>query len=266
MSNLWSRIAVAAVGLPLVLSVVWLGGWWLFFLAAAAGLVSLHEFYGIARSLRPLVIAGYTGMILLLLGLQLGGLVWAVGGLLATVALSFLLKGIAGTKASVTAAVGTTVLGAAWIGFGLGYVMLLRGIPEHGRTAVYAVLLALFAGDTLAYAGGKLLGRHKLAPAISPGKTWEGFVLGAAATVFVAFVALYEDRDEFLTVGQALILGLVLALAGPAGDLFESLVKRDLGVKDAGRLLGGHGGMLDRIDSILFGSVAAYYTILAFTT
>ncbi len=91
---------------------------------------------------------------------------------------------------------------------------------------------------------------------MSPGKTWEGFVAGFVASVLVAFFALYQDRHEFLKIWEALVLGAVLAIAGTIGDLFESAVKRDMQVKDTGRLLGGHGGVLDRIDSLLFASVA----------
>ena len=123
-------------------------------------------------------------------------------------------------------------------------------------------MLAVWAGDTLAYLGGRLLGRHKMAPATSPGKTWEGFFFGAAATVFVMFAALY--KAHFLTIDQSLILGGVVAIAAPLGDLFESLLKRDAGVKDSGTLLGGHGGMLDRLDAFLFAAPAAYWCILAF--
>jgi len=265
-TNLVSRLLVAAIGLPLVLGMVWLGGWWLFFLAATAGLVALHEYFAVTRPLRPLPIAGYAGLLCILFGIQLSGLVWGVSGVLVTLGLAFLLKGVAETRGSATAAVGATVLGAAWIGLGLGVLLLIRDIPEFGRVAAYAVLIAVFASDTAAYVAGRLLGSHKLAPTISPGKTWEGFVGGSLGAVFAAFIVLYEDRDEFLTIGQSLVLGLVIALAGPAGDLFESLVKRDMGVKDAGRLLGGHGGVLDRIDSLLFASVASFYVILAFTT
>ncbi len=142
-------------------------------------------------------------------------------------------------------------------------MLLLRDIPSHGRLASFTVLIAVWADDTLAYAAGRALGRHKLVPALSPGKTWEGFLAGTAAGVFAAFVALYKDRDDFLTIGQSLVLGLVIVLAAPMGDLFVSMLKRDMRVKDTGRLLGGHGGVLDRIDSILFASVAAYYTIHA---
>src|SRR5919198_1207866 len=142
-------------------------------------------------------------------------------GLLSTLAFAFLLKGVSETRQSLAVAVATTVLGAAWVGLGLAHVVLLRAIPptDDGRLAVFTVLLAVFAADTAAYFAGRLIGRHRLAPVLSPGKTWEGL----------------------------------------------SAVKRDLSVKDSGRLLLGHGGMLDRLDAPLFAAVASYYTILALT-
>jgi phosphatidate cytidylyltransferase len=103
-----------------------------------------------------------------------------------------------------------------------------------------------------------------MAPTLSPGKTWEGFALGSAAGIFVSFVALYSDRDHYLAIWQAILLGLVVVLAAAAGDLFESMLKRDMQVKDTGALLGGHGGVLDRIDSLLFAAPAAYYLVLGF--
>ena len=262
--GLLSRVAVAIVGIPLVLGVLWLGGWWLFLLALVAGLLALHEFVLLTKTLRPVAVAAYAGLVCILLGIELSGPVWGSGGLFVALVLAFLLKGIGDTRGSATVSVGVTALGAAWIGFGLGYMLLLRDIPQYGRTLSFAVLIAVFAGDTLAYITGRALGRHKLAPRISPGKTWEGFVAGAVAIVFTVFVALYPDRHEFLTGGQILVLGVVLALAAPAGDLFESAVKRDMGVKDSGRLLAGHGGMLDRVDAVLFASVAAFYVVLGF--
>jgi phosphatidate cytidylyltransferase len=264
LSNLASRVLVVAIGLPLVLGVVWLGGWWLCVLALAVGLLALHEFYAMTRSLRPIVIAGYLGLVLTLVAAQEGGAVWVVGSVFATVGLAFLLKGFADTRQSATVAVGGTVLGVTWIGLGLVALLALRALPDHGRLAAFTVLIAVWAGDTFAYVVGRFVGRHKLAPTISPGKTWEGFVGGTAATIFATFVALYQDRDEFLSIGQALLLGVVLAAAAPLGDLFESLLKRDMGVKDSGRLLAGHGGVLDRIDAQLFAAVAGFYLILAF--
>ena len=179
-----------------------------------------------------------------------------------TLVLAFLLYGIAETRQTATVTMSTTVLGVAWIALGLGHLLLLRDFPEYGRLAVFTVLLAVFADDTAAYLVGRLLGRHKLAPSLSPGKTWEGFVAGTLAAIAVAFFALYE-RGRFLSIRSRSRSALAVALAGAAGDLFESALKRDLQVKDSGQLLGGHGGMLDRIDSLLFASVAAFYVVIA---
>jgi phosphatidate cytidylyltransferase len=261
-SNLVSRLLVVAVALPLVLGAVYLGGWWLFVLIAAAGLIALHEYFLLARRLSPLVPAGYVGGMLALVGAQLGDIGWMIGGALTALPLAFVLKGVAETRQAATASISATAMGALWIGCGLSFAVLLRDIPEHAVLAMFTVLLAVWAGDTLAYVGGRLIGRHRMAPHVSPGKTWEGFAFGTAATVFVAFVALYDSN--FLSIPESLVLGAVLAVAAPLGDLFESMLKRDMQVKDTGTLLGGHGGMLDRIDALLFAAPAAYFTILAF--
>jgi phosphatidate cytidylyltransferase len=264
MSSFLSRILVAVVLLPVVLGVAYLGGWWLYALVTVAAVISLHEYWLMARGLAPLAPAGYVGAVLALLGAQLSGLGWMVGGVLVTFALAFLLKAVSEARAAATAAISSTVMAALWIGGGLAFLLLLRDLPAHGRLALYTVLIAVWAGDTLAYFGGRLLGRHKMAPATSPGKTWEGFVFGSAATIYVAFVAMY--KQDFLSIPESVVLGVILAVVGPLGDLFESLLKRDAGVKDSGALLGGHGGMLDRLDAFFFAAPAAYFAILAFTT
>jgi phosphatidate cytidylyltransferase len=259
---LLSRVLVAVVGLPLVLGLVYLGGWWLFALVAVAAVLALHEYALMIRSLRPVILAAYAGALLSLLGALLGGLEWTVAGFLSTIALAFLLHWIAETRQSATVAIASTVLGAGWIGLCLGHLILLREIPGEGRLATFTVLLAVWAGDIGAFFAGRLIGRHKLAPSLSPGKTWEGFLFGAAATVFVAFVALYEQ--DYISIGESIVLGAVIAVAGPVGDLFESGLKRDMQVKDTGRILAAHGGVLDRIDSLLFACVASYYLLRAF--
>jgi phosphatidate cytidylyltransferase len=261
MSPLVSRVVVAVVGLPLVLGIVYLGGWWLFALAAVAAVLALHEYALMIRTLRPLILAAMAGSLAALLGAQLGGLQWITAGFLATIPLAFVLHWIASTRQSATVAISSTVLGAAWIGLGLAHVLLLRAISVNGRLAIFTVLLAVFAGDIAAFFAGRLLGRHRLAPSISPGKTWEGLLAGTAATVFVAFVALY--KQDYVSIGDSLILGAVIAVAGPVGDLFESALKRDMQVKDSGRILGGHGGVLDRLDAPLFAAVASYYVLRA---
>jgi phosphatidate cytidylyltransferase len=265
MSSFWSRIVVAVVGLPVVLYLVWLGGWWVFALTAVAATLALHELFWIARPLRPLVLAGYTGALVSILGAWLGGTGWMTAGFLTTFALAFVLKGISQTRQSITVAVSATVLGAGWVGLGLGHIVLLRAIPpaDDGRLAVFTVMLAVFASDTVAYFTGLLVGRHRLAPVISPGKTWEGLIAGTAIAILVPFFALYHS--DFLDIWRSLVLGAVIAVTAPLGDLFESAIKRDLQVKDTGKLLAGHGGVLDRIDSLLFAAIASYYTILALT-
>ena len=264
MSGLGSRVLVAVILLPLVVGLVYLGGWWLFALALCGGLVALHELYTMARELRPLVLGGYLGFLLTLLGLQLGGSTWMLAGIVSTFVFAFAVFGMSEARPSATASFGVTVLGVLWIGAGIGCLLLVRDIPDHGFWAVMTVLFTVFAADTGAYVVGRAVGRHKLAPAISPGKSWEGFFGGVAAAILVAFLVLYRDRNDFLTIPEALALGAVIALAAVLGDLFESAVKRDLQVKDSGRILGGHGGMLDRLDSLLWAGPAAFFLILAF--
>jgi phosphatidate cytidylyltransferase len=266
MSSLASRILVTVGGLPIVLALVYAGGWWLFGLLLAATLIALHEFYVMIRSLRPLVLAGYAAGIATLLGAQLGGVGWMLGGLLLTLLLGFGLYGVATTRQPATIAIGSTFLGVGWIACGTGSLLLLRALDrqDHPRLLAFTVLLAVFAADTAAYGAGRLIGRHKLSPQLSPGKTWEGFVAGVLAAVAVSFFALYDTRKEFLSIWQALLLGVVIALAEALGDLFESTLKRDMHVKDSGRLLGGHGGILDRIDSLLFAGIAALFLVAAF--
>jgi phosphatidate cytidylyltransferase len=260
MSSLFTRILVAAVLLPPVLLLIWTGGWWLFGLAAVVSVLALHEFYGMTRELRPVLLAGYAGTIAALVGAEWGPQ-WALAGFLSTFAFSFVFKGMAGVRPT-TVSTAATVLGVAWIGLGLAHVLFIREIPEHGVLAAFTVLLTVFVCDTAAFVAGRLFGRHKLAPRTSPGKTWEGLVAGTVAAILVPFFTLYEE--SFLTIPQSLALGAAIAVAAPMGDLFESALKRDAGVKDTGRLLLGHGGILDRLDALLFAAVVSYYLLAAF--
>ena len=260
MTALVSRVIVAAVLLPVVLLLIWAGGWWMIGLAVVAGMVALHELYVMTRNLRPVLLAGYAGTLATLIGAAWGP-EWALAGFFSTLPLAFLFKAAAGAMPS-AASVSVTVLGSAWIGLGLAFLVLLRELPEHGFLTVLTVVLAVFASDTMAFAAGRVLGRHKMAPLTSPGKTWEGFVAGTIAAVLVPFFAFYDE--DFLTVPESLAFGALIAVAGPVGDLFESALKRDMGVKDSGRILLGHGGMLDRLDAFLFTGVAAYYLLKAF--
>lgn len=263
MSPLLSRIAVIAAGLPLVLFAAYYGNWALYALVAPAAVFALHELYRMARSLRPLVLAGYGGALAAVTGAWLGGPEWMLGGFMLTLFLAFLFAAVSETRQSTTVAVATTLLGAAWVGLGLAFLILLRDL-EDGRLLLITLLLTVFVADTFAYVGGRLIGRHKLAPAISPGKTWEGLVFGVAGGILTTWLAL-NDEPIAIVGWESFLLGGLIVLAAVAGDLFESMVKRDLGVKDSGRVLLGHGGVLDRVDSIVFAAPAAYFTVLALT-
>jgi phosphatidate cytidylyltransferase len=265
LSSLASRLLITAALLPAVIGIVYLGGWWLFALALAAGLIALHELYVMGKELRPLVLAGYLGYVLALLGAELGGIEWLAAGILSTFFFAFVLYGLSDIRTSATATFGVTLLGVLWIGAGLGLLLLVRDIPDHGFWALIAVMFTVFAADTAAFFVGRSIGRRKMAPAISPAKTWEGLIAGIAVAMLVAFLILYNDRDGFLTIPEMLLFGAAVAIAGVFGDLFESALKRDLEFKDSGRLLGGHGGMLDRIDAMLWAGPAAYFVILAVT-
>jgi phosphatidate cytidylyltransferase len=263
LGGLLSRVAVVVAGLPIVIGAAVVGEWFLLVVGAVTAVVALHELYRLARELRPLVLAGYGGALGALIGAELGDAAWMLAGFLITFPLAFLFAAISETRQSTTVAVATTVLGAAWISLGLAHLILVRRLDTDGQEAILAVLLTVFATDTFAYLGGRAAGRHRMTPVMSPGKTWEGFVLGALAGLGTAFIVLYEtDYSGW----RSLVVGGAVVLAATTGDLFESLLKRDLGAKDTGRLLLGHGGVLDRIDSLLFAGPVGYYVFLAVAT
>jgi phosphatidate cytidylyltransferase len=148
------------------------------------------------------------------------------------------------------------VLGVAWIGIAIAHAVLLRDLP-HGGGIVACVLVGTVACDIGAYFGGRTFGATPLAPRVSPSKTWEG--LGIGIVVGVLGVWLTGTYQDWLGGTDALLLGVGVSLAGPVGDLFESYIKRDAGIKDTGRLFGAHGGALDRLDALLFAVVVGYW-------
>jgi phosphatidate cytidylyltransferase len=163
---------------------------------------------------------------------------------------------------AITASIAFTVLGVAWMGLGFSHAVLLRDLPTHGGALLIDVLVATFLSDTAAYAAGRLFGSRKITPRISPNKTLEGLIGGfLGATLGFWFAGLYQD---WLPGVDALLMGMCIGVVAPIGDLFASLIKRDLQVKDTGRLFGPHGGLIDRLDAVLFTVVAGYYLSVAF--
>jgi phosphatidate cytidylyltransferase len=223
------------------------------------GGICMHEFYGMYERARPARLAGLLTLIGLLLAAYYGNqfqvLLVAVIGLPVTFGLVLL-----SPRPSV-GAVAVTLLGIYWIGFAFAHAVLLQGLP-HGKWIVLDVLVGTFLGDTAAYFGGRMFGKRRLAPTISPNKTVEGLVIGMLGAILGVWIA--SRYEEWLPGSHALVIGLGVALVGPIGDLFESFTKREAHIKDSGGLFGAHGGALDRLDAVMFTVVVGYYIWAAY--
>jgi phosphatidate cytidylyltransferase len=261
-SDIGSRVLFALPLIALALFLVIEGGAIFAVGVFALGSVCLHELYGMYERAGPVRLAGFLALAGLLAAGLYGSPTHPTQVLLVAVAALPVLFGL--TLIQRRPSVGgmaLTLLGIYWVGLGLAHAVLLRGLP-HGEGIVIDVLVGTFLGDTGAYLGGHLFGRRPLAPRISPNKTVEGLVIGMACAVLsVWFAGRYQD---WLPGAHALVLGLGVAVLAPVGDLFESFVKRQAGTKDAGHILGAHGGVLDRLDAVLFTAVVGYYIWLAY--
>jgi phosphatidate cytidylyltransferase len=223
------------------------------------GCVCLHELYGMYARARPVRLAGFLALAGLLAAALYGNQFQILLVLAVTLPLLFALTLL--QRRPTIGGMALTLLGIYWIGVALAYAMLLRRLP-HGEGIVIDVLVGTFLGDTGAYFGGRLFGRRRLAPRISPNKTVEGLGIGIFCTILGVWLA--GRYQEWLPSSHALVLGLGVALVAPIGDLFESFVKREAGAKESGRLFGAHGGALDRLDAVLFAAVVGYFIWAAY--
>jgi phosphatidate cytidylyltransferase len=265
---LGKRIITALWGIPLVILAVWFDGPapWFTILAALCGLLAAAEFYrltGVAR-VRPLAVFGLVWTLLFILQPHCPDARSLPVLLTAGLALSLIMLVFLPGKEGVWQHWAWMTAGALYIGWLLGLLVALR--EEAGRDWLYLALFATFASDTAAYFIGKATGKHQLAPRISPGKTWEGAIAGVGGAVIIGLLftlqkffiwnnPVYIQTFNYI---QAIVLGASVSVFGQLGDLAESLLKRSTGVKDSGSLMPGHGGLLDRMDSILFAGVVIY--------
>ncbi|MBV9818607.1 MAG: phosphatidate cytidylyltransferase [Solirubrobacterales bacterium] len=255
-SDLPARILVAIPAAIVAIAFVDIGGLVFALFLVAVALVCLHELYGMLARWRPAAAAGFAATAGMVLAAHFGTERTVLEVAVAALPVAFLAVLAATPGGTPTVSVAGTLLGVYWIGFAFAHAELLRGV-DHGNAVLIDVMIGTFLADTGAYLGGRLFGRRLLAPGISPNKTVEGLLCGVLVAIVTLFVAgLYET---WMTQGDSLLLGLAVAILGPLGDLFESLVKRDAGVKDSGRLFGAHGGGLDRLDALIFTVVAGYY-------
>lgn len=259
-SNLTQRLLTALIALPLLLAALWVGGPWYILLVSAAALAATWEYQRIAAAS--------------------GG--DPCGPLLYVGVASFLMDALAGRSFTPLILTGTLAIGLAWsvvryqqgetspgwlwtlggviyIGWLMGHFLLLRDV-DQGRAWTLLALMATFLNDTASYVVGRVVGRHRMAPNLSPGKTWEGAVGGLTATALGVplFAALLGLPGSWAFWG----LGFTLSVAAQTGDLAESMLKRVAGMKDASGLVPGHGGVLDRLDSLVFVATLLYYYVI----
>lgn len=267
------RVLVAVAGIPIAAAAVYGGGWWLAALVLVASVLgALELFRMVARKpAHPLaafgaaIAAGYVLAAALApeTGPGTGFALVTLAGVIGLVTAAIWARGVEGEPLLSAA---TTLTGAIYTGALLSYGIFLRHLPGtagawHGTALVFAPLLLTWASDTFAYFVGRAWGTRKLIPRVSPGKTVQGAVGAVIGTVLVAIAYRYV-LEAFplyrISMLEAVIFGILISVSAQVGDLAESLFKRDTGVKDSGSLLPGHGGVLDRVDSLLFTLPVAY--------
>jgi phosphatidate cytidylyltransferase len=256
------RVLVAIPWIVFAIAITALGG--VVFMAAMVmlGVIGLREFFLMARDARPLQPPGFLVVPAMVIAAHFGSSFQVLMITAASFPVLFFFGASRDRREGITISMAATLLGIVWIGVPLVHAVLLRDLPDHGGALLIDVLVGTFATDTAAYATGRLFGSHRITPRLSPNKTLEGLIGGfVIGTMAFWFAGLYQD---WLSGADALIMGAAVAALAPVGDLFESMVKRDLGIKDTGSIFGPHGGLLDRLDAVLFTIVIGYYLSVAF--
>lgn len=267
-----ARVISAAILLPAVLVLCYIGGWPYALLVVAATALSANEYVGMFRR------RGYT-LSVVTVGLLM--LLWETSGIWpgqvwfpALVALGILILSLWELiqsrrhpgRFNPTETWALTVAGGTYLGLGGAYLIALRAVPD-GFWWTLSTFMAVWVGDSAAYFLGRRYGRHKMAPTISPGKSWEGYaaqvVGGPLAGLLMAWLGqMIYGETATLTFSHGIILGLIVSVFCPAGDFLVSMMKREVAVKDTSGLIPGHGGMLDRIDSLLWAGILGYVLAL----
>ena len=252
-SNLTQRVVTSLLAAPVAVALVWLGGWAFALLIVAIALASQAEVYGLLRTAGTKPLAG--------LGLALGAvavlrtLIPFADAVLVVGAVAVLAVALFVRKEGVLLDAAGTLFGVFYPAYLLGFGIALRAAdgpglgPAGGFWLTAAVMVSVWGADTLAYTAGRLFGKHPLFPRVSPKKTWEG-ALGGLLGAFLVVAAFKLAVLDVLGWGDVVALALCAGVAGPLGDLIESQFKRDVGVKDSGTWIPGHGGMLDRLDAM----------------
>ena len=259
------RILTAVIGLPLLIAIIWFGEpWFTLLIAAMAGLGS-WEFYRMAgqSKLQPITYLGMVWVLLIILSPHCPYAATTPFLITSAIVISLIWLLFRSPRDNAFTNWAWTIAGILYIGWMLSYWVELRSL-EAGKELVFWAMFTTFASDTSAFFIGRRWGKHALAPSISPGKTWEGAIGGLLASIIASLIlrAIFPLPFSYW---QIALLGCVISLFAQLGDLVESLLKRNTGVKDAGKLIPGHGGILDRIDSLIFTGVIVYYCVVLAT-
>jgi phosphatidate cytidylyltransferase len=255
------RILVAIPAVAIAIAIIVTPSIVFMLAAIAIGILGLREYLEMANSTRPLAIPAYATVAALVVAAHFGTSYTVLMIFAASFPVLFAFAADVRHRDGSTVSMGVTMLGVVWIGIPLAHAVFLRDLPDHGAALLIDVLVGTFVTDTAAYATGRMFGSHKIAPSLSPNKTVEGLIGGfVIGTMGFWFAGLYQN---WLSGTDALIMGAAIAAIAPVGDLFESMLKRDLGKKDTGTLFGPHGGILDRLDAVFFTVVVGYYLAVA---
>jgi phosphatidate cytidylyltransferase len=281
-ANMMRRVGFAVIAIPVAIALVWVGGWWLTGLVSLIALLGAREVYRFARQKGTRPFGGIGLPVAALIPVlawfvvgpeQFDGVRYILYAPLGLLALLVVALATRGPEEHPLASVAITWFGVAYAAVLPSFLILIRYANGQGERSwpgvglTFFPLVLVWSCDTAAMFAGKYLGGPKLAPVVSPGKTWSGTFAGALAAVAVApaYDALVlRPQGVMLELWQVLLAGLVIGIVGQIGDLAESLLKREAGLKDSSDLIPGHGGILDRFDSLYFVLPAAAALFRAF--
>lgn len=264
-NNLLQRVLVALVGIPFLLWLIDLGGLGFFLFFSLLALLAVFEFHRLAchKAKPPALWIMLLITALFQVNFYVKSETWEVWELLLAVVLALLVLELFLKEGSPLLNLGAILPGLLYVNLSFGSLLRLRFFEsgKEGQIMVFLMFFCVWAADIFAYFGGSTLGgrfiHRKLFERLSPHKTWEGFLCGLAGSVAASMI--YSSFVPELSLTKALLTGLLIGLASPAGDLIESMFKRDAGVKDSSHLIPGHGGVLDRFDTIMFVSPFIYF-------
>jgi phosphatidate cytidylyltransferase len=278
-----NRIVTAIWAIPVLSLIIWFGEPYFTIAAAVIGLLAAIEFFRLTKEMKAqtLAIFGIVWTVLIIIARDAAIINWLAphfdtgllipGIVTSGMVISLILLLTRKQKSGAFADWSWTLAEILYIGWFLGYFVALRGLGGSGTTIgrnwVFLAIFTSFGCDSAAYFIGRAFGKHKMAPEISPKKSWEGCVGGLFGAVLVSLFFVLNTPlsvNQYLNWWQLVIIGLLVSVFGQLGDLVESLFKRNTGVKDSGNLFPGHGGMLDRIDSLVFAAIVVYYAAVLF--